>query len=203
MLLLNEDLRVSLDRVARTDPLTRVWNRRGFEEGAAELLARLRGTPGRLAAVAIADIDSFKAINDQHGHGAGDAALVRFARQLGTAVQKGDLLARLGGEEFALLAIGVDGPALVERVERARALIAVPGQDNEGPVRLTASFGVAQFSSRSLSLRDALERADRALYRAKVEGKNRTVLAGRRVGASDVVALDGQARSGVRLVTCA
>ena len=177
MLLLNDDLRTSLDRLARTDPLTRVWNRRGFEEGAAALLARLRATPGRLAAVAIADIDSFKAINDQHGHHAGDAALVRFARQLGTITGEGDLLARLGGEEFALLAIGIDGAALMERVERARVLISLPDQEGNPPVTLTASFGVAQLSTRGLSLRDALERADRALYRAKVGGKNRTMLA--------------------------
>lgn len=176
MLLLNEDLRTALDRLARTDPLTRVWNRRGFEEGAAVLLERLRRSPNRVASVAIADIDSFKAINDQFGHSAGDAALVRFAQRLRTAVQEGDLLARLGGEEFALLAIGVDGAALVERMERARGLIALPGEEGPNAVVLTASFGVAQLSQRTLSLRDALERADHALYRAKMTGKNRTVL---------------------------
>ena len=177
MLLLNEDLRTALDRLARTDPLTGVWNRRGFEEGAATLVERLRRSHNRVAAVAIADIDSFKAINDQHGHGVGDAALVRFARQLRTAAQAGDILARLGGEEFALLAIGVDGAGLMERMERARSLIALPDGEGANGVSLTASFGVAQLSQRTLSIRDALERADHALYRAKMTGKNRTVLA--------------------------
>lgn len=177
MLLLNDDLSAALHRLARTDPLTGVWNRRGFEEAASFLIERLRNSTGRTASVAIADIDSFKAINDLHGHTAGDAALIRFAQLVGTAAHKGDLFARLGGEEFALLAIGVDGPALVERVERARALVGLPSEEPGGPAVITASFGVAQLSPRTLSLRDALERADAALYRAKSEGKNRTVLA--------------------------
>jgi len=128
------------------------------------------------AAVAIADIDSFKAINDCYGHNTGDKVLIQFAKLLGTAIRPGDLLARLGGEEFVLLAIGVDALELYQRVEHVRGLVALPNEDGVGLPSITASFGVAQLSSDTLSLRDAMERADRSLYQAKREGRNRTVI---------------------------
>ena len=177
MLLLSDDLAVALERLARTDPLTGVWNRRGFDEGAPHLLDRVRrGGHPVPAAVAIADIDSFKGINDRHGHTAGDAVLVDFARLLGTAVEPGDIMARLGGEEFALLAVGVDGAQLFERVERVRETLCLRRPGGEDLPNVTVSFGVAQLLPGSLSLRDALERADKALYRAKQTGRNRTML---------------------------
>jgi diguanylate cyclase (GGDEF)-like protein len=174
---LNEDRAQALERLARTDALTGVWNRRGFEEGARHLLDRLNASGGNVAAVAIADIDGFKGINDNHGHATGDATLARFAETLRGATEPGDLLARLGGEEFAILAIGVDGPSLRQRMERVRGLLAVPSIDPHGPPAITASFGVAMMDADHRSLREALERADRALYRAKSEGRNRVNLA--------------------------
>jgi diguanylate cyclase (GGDEF)-like protein len=174
---LNEDRAQALERLARTDALTGVWNRRGFEEGARHLLDRLHAMGGGHAAVAIADIDGFKGINDGYGHAMGDATLARFAETLRSATEPGDMLARLGGEEFAILAIGVDGPSLRQRMERVRSLLAVPSIDPQGPPAITASFGVASLDSDHRSLRDALERADRALYRAKGEGRNRVNLA--------------------------
>lgn len=176
VLLLNRDLCVALERLARTDPLTGVWNRRGFDEAAPHLLTRLRMESGHRAAVAIADIDSFKGINDRHGHTTGDAVLVGFAKLLRGAVMPGDLLARLGGEEFALLAIGVDADELFARVEHVRSLVSLPADDRAGLPQITASFGVAQVHPTTLSLRDALERADHALYRAKHEGRNRSII---------------------------
>lgn len=174
---LNEDRAQALERLARTDALTGVWNRRGFEEGARHLLDRLSASGGTVAAVAIADIDGFKGINDKHGHAMGDATLARFADTLRGATEPGDLLARLGGEEFAILAIGVDGPSLRQRMERVRGMLAVPSIDPNGPPPVTASFGVAMMDADHRSLREALERADRALYRAKSEGRNRVNLA--------------------------
>ena len=177
MLLLSDDLVVALERLARTDALTGLWNRRGFDEAAPYLLRKLERTGHtRLAAVAIADIDSFKGINDRHGHPIGDAVLARFAKLLQAAVERGDFLARLGGEEFALLAIGIDGATLLERVERVRQLVRVPDADILHLPSVTVSFGVAQIGPNTLSLRDALERADRALYRAKEEGRDRSIL---------------------------
>lgn len=174
---LNEDRAHGLERLARTDALTGVWNRRGFEEGARYVLDRLKARGGSAAAVAIADIDGFKGINDAHGHGVGDATLVRFADTLRSVTERGDMLARLGGEEFAILAIGVDGSSLRQRMERVRSLLSVPSIDPNGPPSITASFGVATLAGGQASLREALELADRALYRAKSEGRNRVALA--------------------------
>lgn len=177
ILALNDDRAYALERLARTDALTGVWNRRGFDEAARHLLARARHSGATSAAVAIADIDGFKGINDGHGHAVGDATLVRFAEILRNAVEPGDLLARLGGEEFAILAVGVDGAGLHQRVERVRSLLSVPSIDPKGPPTITASFGVATVDLDHHSLRDSLERADRALYRAKNDGRNRVTLA--------------------------
>ena len=176
LVVFNADLTVSLQRVARTDPLTGIWNRRGFDEAAPVLVERSRRRSGACAAVAIADIDAFKEVNDRHGHTIGDAVLVGFARALDQAVGEGDFLARLGGEEFALLAVGCDSVALLERVERVRAGICLPNGERVGMPGITVSFGVAEFCTQSWSVRDALERADHALYRAKREGRNRCVL---------------------------
>lgn len=176
VLLLNQDFGVVLERLARTDPLTGIWNRRGFDEAAPHLLARAKAEPRGRAAVAIADIDSFKAINDRYGHTTGDAVLVSFAKILSTAVRPGDLLARLGGEEFALLAVGVDAAELYQRMEHVRGLVALPSEQDIGLPPITASFGVAQLDGKTWLLRDALERADHALYRAKREGRNRTIV---------------------------
>jgi diguanylate cyclase (GGDEF)-like protein len=177
MLLLNEDLIVALERLARTDALTGIWNRRGFDEAAPHLLSQVPPSWDRaLASVAIADIDSFKSVNDRFGHTTGDAVLVDFARRLEQAVEKGDLLARLGGEEFVLLAIGVDGPTLLSRVETVRQAMSLTAGTSGGMPTVTASFGVAQIYPGPRALRDGLERADQVLYRAKQQGRNRSIL---------------------------
>ncbi|NIJ06571.1 diguanylate cyclase (GGDEF)-like protein [Sphingomonas vulcanisoli] len=177
MLLLFQDLVIALERLARTDPLTGIWNRRGFNEAAPHLLTRLRRSDGPIqAGVVIADIDAFKSINDRFGHSTGDQVLIAFSKQLASAARPCDLLARLGGEEFALLAIGVSGAALHERIEHLRQIISV-NSDADGTLPLiTASFGVAEITASTLDLRDALERADRALFRAKELGRNRAIL---------------------------
>jgi diguanylate cyclase (GGDEF)-like protein len=177
MLLLSEDLTIALERVARIDPLTGLWNRRAFNEAAPHLLERmaLSQLPLR-ASVALSDIDAFKSINDRFGHNIGDEVLAEYARTLKNEMGPNDLLARLGGEEFVLLTIGLDGPALLERVELLRQAIGVRHYGEGVLPPITASFGVAEISPYTLSLRDALERADRALYRAKENGRNCSVL---------------------------
>jgi len=178
MLLISRDLSLTLERLARTDPLTGVWNRRGFDEAAPVLLARARRRdPAGHASVAIADIDAFKSVNDRFGHQVGDAVLARFARQLRTAIGPGDLLARLGGEEFVLLFPTGEAAAVRERLEAVRRAMADPEAQADPllPV-VTTSFGLAPVAGPDGSLRDAMERADRALYRAKQDGRNRTVV---------------------------
>lgn len=177
MLLLSEDLTIALERVARIDPLTGLWNRRAFNEAAPHLLERMASSPVPLrAAVALADIDAFKSINDRFGHNVGDEVLVEYARTLNAETGPGDLLARLGGEEFVLLAIGLDGPAMLERVELLRQAVSVRHYADGALPQITASFGVAEISPVTRNLRDALERADRALYRAKENGRNCSVI---------------------------
>ncbi|WP_404710255.1 diguanylate cyclase [Sphingomonas sp. MMS24-J13] len=177
MLLLSEDLTIALERVARIDPLTGLWNRRAFNEAAPHMLEQLASSQMPLqASVALSDIDAFKSINDRFGHNVGDEVLAEFARTLKNEMGHNDLLARLGGEEFVLLAIGLDGPALLERVELLRKAIGVRHYADGRLPPITASFGVAEISPYTLGLRDALERADRALYSAKENGRNCSVL---------------------------
>ncbi|WP_439814291.1 diguanylate cyclase [Zavarzinia sp. CC-PAN008] len=159
---------------ASTDFLTGLHNRRFFFEAGAQLLdAKRRG--GTPIAVAVMDIDGFKQVNDRHGHDTGDRVLRAVADTLRAALRSGDIVARYGGEEFAILAAGVkaaDAPAFFERIREKVSATVVPGL----PLRVTASFGVQ--CSQSLSLNAMLEAADRALYGAKSQGRDRVVVAG-------------------------
>jgi diguanylate cyclase (GGDEF)-like protein len=154
-----------LEIEARTDALTGLANRRAWEEELPRALRRAERL-GHPLSMAVIDVDRFKAYNDRHGHPAGDAALRRIARGWREHVRDIDLLARIGGEEFTLLVPGCAGAAaraIVERLRRAT------------PVGLTASAGVATWTG-SLSADELTARADRALYRAKAAGRDRSCL---------------------------
>jgi two-component system, cell cycle response regulator len=160
------------------DPLTRVFNRRHLEERfAGEVaFANRHKTPLSLL---LLDIDHFKEINDRFGHVAGDAALRSLARALLAMVRQEDVLGRYGGEEFAIVARGIDrrGTALfAERMRRGVQELHVPTED--GSLSFTVSIGVAY--ERGVDGCDAVrmfEAADRALYAAKAAGRNRVELA--------------------------
>lgn len=169
-----------LAELAMTDPLTGVLNRRGLMTRSVVELIRQRRLGGA-ATVVTFDLDRFKAINDRHGHDAGDRVLCRFAAVLASGLRAGDLLARTGGEEFALLLAGSDAAqaaAIVERLrERVRAEVAHPA--GVGGV-ITASAGIAGVdvaAAPEMALVGALGAADRALYQAKHDGRDRAVLA--------------------------
>ncbi|AVF04275.1 GGDEF domain-containing protein [Devosia indica] len=120
------------------------------------------------------DLDHFKAINDTHGHAAGDEALRHVAGQFRCAIRRRDLLARIGGEEFAVLLPSTDEWGAIMVAERLRALIASSTLDVEtGTINLTASIGVTALRKGDHNPDDAMGRADRALYRSKDEGRNR------------------------------
>ena len=168
-----ESLRQKLreaEQAARSDPLTRLPNRRAFEDRLEELVAR-----GGTASIAVVDIDRFKSINDSHGHPVGDRVLRMIAEVLQDACP-GCLVARLGGEEFVLLLDGMEPHAAGHVLDKAREDLSsrnfrVRGTDE--PVgRITFSAGVARCTAGTGD--DApLKRADTLLYRAKNGGRDR------------------------------
>ena len=154
---------------ARTDDLTDLANRRALDEEIAQALARARRTR-RPFAIVMVDIDRFKFINDSHGHGVGDATLAAFSTRLAGALREPDRAYRYGGEEFCLLLADTDLDGARTLAERAREHIMQPF---EGTIRaLTASLGVSAWRPQDTA--DTLfDRADRALYAAKTNGRNR------------------------------
>jgi diguanylate cyclase (GGDEF)-like protein len=173
-------LRVRADRLvaaladaAAHDPLTGLLNRAGFEERSATELARARRHRMPVAVV-LADIDHFKAVNDTFGHRRGDEALATFAGLSRGATRPEDLIARLGGEEFAFVLVGTDEAGAVAAAERLRAATHqhLAGPDGR-PV--TVSFGVAAAPGRDANIQTLLDQADRATYSAKLRGRDQTV----------------------------
>ena len=162
----SSDLAAELARQAETDPLTGVANRRGLARALERDLAAARRTDRHLA-VAVLDLDHFKAYNDSQGHQAGDLLLRGAVRAWREHLRAGDLLARYGGEEFVVvLPEAGDSVAAMRAIERVR--VATPD--------VTASAGVALWDGREPAAH-LIRRADGALYEAKRGGRDRTVLA--------------------------
>ncbi len=157
-------------RLAEHDPLTAIRNRRGFLDAADALIATAARTQASVALLLL-DIDRFKAINDDHGHDAGDIVLCTIAARLARWESAHCTVARLGGEEFALLTISPDLPAL-DFAEQVRAEIAAcDHRATIGDQRVTISIGVAEGRPR-VDLAELYRNADRALYAAKRGGRN-------------------------------
>jgi len=166
-----EEQLVQLDALAQHDSLTGLLNRRAFEDRLTTETRRSARSQRPVSLVLI-DIDHFKSVNDTHGHAAGDAALVRVADALRNGRRSSDTVARVGGEEFALLlpdTPAADARALVDRLNAALA---------ETAPKLTVSAGVADTSATPLAPLDLLRLADEALYRAKNAGRARAEIAG-------------------------
>jgi diguanylate cyclase (GGDEF)-like protein len=165
-----------LHRDARTDSLTGLDNRRAMQErGRVELKRAARlGSP---VAVILCDFDHFKNINDQYGHEAGDAALTRAAVVLRRALRESDVVGRWGGEEFMAILPGTDAGGAAEVAERMRLAIAVTKFDGVAEMQ-TISLGVAaseQLADPGMEWDLLIKEADRRLYRAKNDGRNRVV----------------------------
>jgi diguanylate cyclase (GGDEF)-like protein len=167
----NELLMARLAGEARTDPLTGLLNRRGFDEYASRELTRA-GRDGRSVALAIFDIDNFKLINDHRGHAVGDRVLVHVARVLSGESRVIDLAARLGGDEFAVLLPGSDETGADAFAERVRRALAVTDRPNLPEVRVSAGITA---TATLINVQTMLERVDQALYAAKRAGRDRTV----------------------------
>jgi len=158
---------------ARHDGLTGLLNRRAMQETIEQQLTRSRRA-GDALSVVLLDIDHFKAINDHHGHAAGDEALKHIAALLQTGVRAVDRVGRFGGEEFVVLLPGFDLAQAAETAEVLRArLVAQRIQREGGALSMSASFGVAEWFGPGEEPSRLLMRADQALYRAKRSGRNR------------------------------
>lgn len=159
-----------LERASRTDHLTGLPNRR-------ELDRQLRRPDRAGLAVAVIDIDHFKAVNDTHGHDAGDGVLRIVADRLASVLRDGDVVGRWGGEEFVVVLAGTDGPGAATACERMLDAIRQPLPAGAGPQRVTVSIGLAVRSTAEEPVDALIQQADAALYRAKAAGRDRLATA--------------------------
>lgn len=163
-----------LVRAANVDGLTAMLNRSGFEP-LAERVLRRHAVDGKPVCVLLLDLDHFKAVNDTHGHAAGDAVLRTFAECVRAVLRAGDLVARPGGEEFWVLLPGADPDTAREIAQRICDRYRLTDTPWAGAsIRNTVSIGVAEVVAGE-SLQSALARADTALYLSKSQGRDRVV----------------------------
>lgn len=163
---------------ALTDPLTGIGNRRRFfEQGSADFTKAVdHDSP---LAIIMIDIDHFKHINDDYGHDVGDRLLKEFTKLITPRCGKAETFARIGGEEFVILCKQGDAAKVCARAERLRLLVEKAGFSKPGapPIKITISMGISLMTPEDNAIDSILNRADKALYRAKTTGRNRTVLA--------------------------
>ncbi|MBO6503257.1 MAG: sensor domain-containing diguanylate cyclase [Kordiimonadaceae bacterium] len=169
-----EEKQTELARLANTDPLSGLWNRRRFLSLGEEAIEN--ATVDNTLWVLMMDIDHFKRINDTYGHAAGDVAIRDFANLIQQAVGEQGFVGRMGGEEFAAILTDCPVDEAYRIAERIRKNTTQMQTECESEVfRFTTSMGVAAWSAGETSIEPALDRADRALYSAKSYGRNRVV----------------------------
>jgi diguanylate cyclase (GGDEF)-like protein/PAS domain S-box-containing protein len=166
-----------LKDLAEHDPLTGLLNRRRFDEELADTMLRLRRHGGN-AALLLIDLDRFKLVNDTFGHKIGDEVLVEVAGTLRARLRETDIVARLGGDEFAAVLYEADAEAAQAVAEDLIAALRAKRVGQAAEVGVTASVGVVLLDRETLGDDDALIAADRALYAAKNDGRDRIALAG-------------------------
>jgi diguanylate cyclase (GGDEF)-like protein len=174
----NQAAHAAMVRLAHTDELSGLANRRAFQERGHRLFERWHES-GRSLALVLCDLDFFKRVNDRFGHDAGDKVIVAFSKVLKQAFHGNDFPARIGGEEFAVLIPDLDLELVRQTVEQVRhnvtlqTVLLADGRE----IRFTASFGIALLKLGDTHFDDALRRADAALYLAKESGRNRVAIA--------------------------
>jgi len=163
---------------ALVDPLTGVWNRRGFTTENARMIQE-SARKAKQAAVLFLDLDRFKSINDRYGHALGDRVLQALAATVKSVIRSSDFICRLGGEEFAVVLYGAPRENAVAIGERIRLAFAERAAVIEGePVAATVSIGLTCHDGPIVDLSELLWKADQAMYRAKERGRNRVELLG-------------------------
>lgn len=158
-----DDHAAEMNRVAMTDPLTGLLNRRGFTEAVQQVEA---------GALLIIDIDHFKHVNDRYGHAVGDEVLRAMGNHLKSDIRNGDILGRIGGEEFAIFLVGRDSLEIDRIGERLCRGFVLYNDKVPIPVKVTMSVGAA-FSEMAATLSQMYQNADQALYQAKRSGRAR------------------------------
>jgi len=167
------DMQKKLFEASITDELTGIYNRRFIIGRLSEEFKKSRRT-GTPLSVIIFDVDHFKRVNDTYGHLSGDMVLKRVATLVKSNLRAYDILGRFGGEEFLIVAPDTPVEDAVNLARRLKALIKAEKMDGEtGPVTVTVSFGVGATSGADASFDVLLARADKALYRAKDNGRDR------------------------------
>lgn len=175
-----------LEFLAYYDELTRVYNRRGFFNEGEKIFKTLsyqrkisqerRRIYKIPLSVIVLDVDNFKSINDTFGHQCGDLVLSRLAKVLKKELRKSDIIGRIGGEEFSILLIGCNIDSAYEVAERLRKKVEkVNVKFKNKNIKFTISLGVASYEKEE-TLKELINNADKAMYRAKREGKNRTII---------------------------
>jgi diguanylate cyclase (GGDEF)-like protein/PAS domain S-box-containing protein len=169
-------LNAGLEKLALTDFLTNLYNRRYFMQRGSEAVKRVMRTKEPLALLML-DVDWFKKVNDTYGHGVGDLALQQVALVLKSSLREIDFLARIGGEEFAVLLPNTDQAEAAVLADRIRKLMQdTPFETNGQPITITISLGAAVFEKGMVEIDDLLRNADSALYQAKHRGRNCVVI---------------------------
>jgi len=170
-----KEMEAQLQKLASTDPLTGLFNRRVFLEQLELERAKVARLPHYSAVLLMLDLDFFKRVNDAYGHATGDRVLKTFAEIARNNSRSIDIPARLGGEEFAILLSGADKNDALIMAERLREQVAeIVIAHEAGPVQITVSIGAACVLADDINGEGVLHRADVALYEAKERGRNQT-----------------------------
>jgi diguanylate cyclase (GGDEF)-like protein len=169
----SQQLAHKLEAEATIDPLTNIYNRRAFEVFANKAVSRAQREQTYISIIFM-DIDLFKQVNDIHGHQIGDKVLQEFSQRLQDGLRPYDILARYGGEEFMLLLPDTDLDTALIIAEKLRVTISQPvfDVDKSPKLEISASFGVASCCGKVIDWQEQVRIADRALYKAKDNGRN-------------------------------
>jgi diguanylate cyclase (GGDEF)-like protein len=164
-----------LKNQAYTDPLTGLFNRRYFNEITSDIVKNKRSAE-KQGAIFILDIDNFKTINDTYGHAIGDKVLINLADTFRSTLRSDDISIRFGGEEFVIFLPNTNKENALFLADKLRMKIEenkIKFSNNEKELQYTASIGISTINDDDFKMNGILERADKALYKAKKEGKNR------------------------------
>jgi diguanylate cyclase (GGDEF)-like protein len=166
---------LALEELASIDHLTGVANRRSFEVSLEQEMSftRMYGSP---MACAMFDLDNFKKVNDTYGHDAGDVVLVDVIKRIKGILREGDLIGRIGGEEFAIILTKMTENIVFDAFEHYRKVVAEKTVEHEGiEIPITISIGIAMYNGEREGKDALLKRADKSLYKAKETGRNKVV----------------------------